>query len=303
MIARSNIYPYGSVVISMLFWGMSFVWTAILLRHYEPVTIITIRLLISTAVLMFWLRIFNGFQKIDRSDIKLFLISSLFNPFFYFLGENYGVKLTSPTVSAVMIATIPLFVPIAAYFALKEKLGWINIIGLLISFSGVLIIMLKNDLTFTFSGWGIFALFFAVISAVGYTIYLKKLTVKYNPIFIIGIQNLLGFIYFLPIFIPLEFKQFISIKPDAEMIVSMLALAIFCSSLAYVGFTIAMRDIGVSKANVFANLIPVFTGIFSYFVIGEELNTQKILGITIVIGGLFFSQLRKYSGPGPFNRY
>lgn len=287
----------------MLFWGMSFVWTALLLRHYEPITIIILRLFLSCIVLFLWLKIFGGFQKIKKSDYKLFLISALFNPFFYFLGENYGIKLTSPTISAVMIATIPLFVPIAAYFALKEKITWINIIGLIISFGGVIIILFKNDFHFEFSRLGILALFFAVISAVGYTIYLKKLTARYNPIFIIAIQNLLGFIYFLPIFIPLEFKTFISIKPNTEMIVSMLALAVFCSSLAYVGFTIAMRDIGVSRANVFANLIPVFTGIFSYFVIGEELNTQKIMGIILVVAGLFFSQIKKYSGPGPFGRY
>lgn len=287
----------------MLFWGMSFVWTAILLKHYEPITIIILRLFISTLVLLLWLKLFKKFQKIKKSDYKLFLISSLLNPFFYFIGENYGVKLTSPTVSAVMIAMIPLFVPILAYFSLKERLSWVNVAGLVVSFGGVLIILLRNDLSFEFSTLGILALLFAVISAVGYTIYLKKLTLTYNPIFIIAVQNMLGFLFFLPLFLTIELDQFLAVKPNTEMIVSLLALAVFCSSLAYVGFTIAMRDIGVSKANVFANLIPVFTGIFSYFVIGEELNSQKVLGIFIVVGGLFVSQIKKYTGPGPLNRY
>ncbi len=258
MTQKRNIYPYGSVVIAMLFWGMSFVWTAIVLDYYQPVSIIAVRLFISTLFLFFWLKIFRRFQKIERKDYKLFLISALFNPFFYFLGENYGVKLTSPTVSAVMIAMIPLFAPIVAYFTLKEKLSRLNILGLIISFVGVLIILLKNDLTLEFSGWGIFALFFAVISAVGYAIFLKKLSQSYNPIFIIGVQNLIGFIYFLPIFFILEFKQFITVVPSYEAIFSLIALAVFCSSLAFVAFTIATREIGVSKTNVFANLIPVF---------------------------------------------
>ena len=287
----------------MLFWGMSFVWTAILLRSYEPITIITLRLFISTLVLLAWLKIAGLFQKIKRADYKLFIVSSVLNPFFYFIGENYGVKLTSPTVSAVLIAMIPLFVPIAAWFSLKEKLSWLNILGLMVSFAGVLIILLKNDLSFEFSSTGILALLFAVLSAVGYTIFLKKLTVDYNPIFIIAVQNLLGFALFLPIFLTIELDEFLMVRPDSEMIFSLLALAIFCSSLAYVGFTIATRDIGVSKANVFANLIPVFTGIFSYFVIGEQIGIQKIAGIIIVVAGLFVSQLRRYSGPGPLNRY
>ena len=40
-------------------------------------------------------------------------------------------------------------------------------------------------------------------------------------------------------------------------------------------------------------LSPSLTGVFSYFIIGEELNNQKILGIVIVVAGLFFSQLKK----------
>lgn len=300
---RNKLYPYGSVIISMLFWGMSFVWTAILLDHYEPVTIIFLRLLISTTVLFLWLKLFKGFQKIRKSDYKLFALSALFNPFFYFLGENYGVKLTSPTVSAVLIAMIPLLTPIAAYYSLKEKLSWVNIVGLFISFAGVLVIILKNDLTFEFSPWGIAALMFAVISAIIYSIYLKRLTVHYNPIFIIGVQNLIGFVYFIPVFLILELDDFLMIRPTTEMLVSLFALAIFCSSLAYVGFTVAMRDIGVSKANVFANLIPVFTGIFSYFMIGELIDDQKIAGIVIVVAGLFFSQLKNRSNTTQLNQY
>jgi len=278
----------------MLFWGMSFVWTAIVLDYYQPVSVIFIRLFISTAFLLTWLKIFGRFQKIAKKDYKLFLISALFNPFFYFLGENYGVKLTSPTVSAAMIATIPLFAPVTAYFFLKEKLTWLNIAGLLISFIGVLIILLKKDFSFEFSQWGIIALLFAVMSAVGYVIFLKKLSVSYNPIFIIGLQNLIGLIYFIPVFFILEFNQFLTVIPNTKVIFSLLALAIFCSSLAFVAFTVATREIGVSKTNVFANLIPVFTGVFSYYLIGEELNDQKIIGIVIVVAGLFFSQWKKH---------
>lgn len=290
--SRSKFYPYGAAIISMLFWGMSFIWTAILLKHYEPVTIIFLRLFISTIVLFLWLKIFIGFQKIDRSDYKLFLISALFNPFFYFLGENYGVKLTSPTVSAVMIATIPLFTPIAAFIALKERLTKVNIFGLMVSFTGVLIIIFKDDFSLEFSGWGILALLFAIGSAIGYSIFLKKLSSKYNPIFIVGVQNFIGLIYFFPLFVLLGYDNFVATKPTVEIMASLFALAIFCSSLAFVGFTIAVREIGVNKTNVFANLIPVFTGIFSYFVIGEQIDDQKIIGISIVVTGLFLSQIK-----------
>jgi drug/metabolite transporter (DMT)-like permease len=300
---KSNLYPYGSAIISMLLWGMSFVWTAVALRYYEPVTIIFFRLVISTFFLFSLLKILGKLQKIHRSDYKLFIISALLNPFLYFLGENYGVKFTSPTISAVIIATIPLFAPIVAYFSLREKLTFVNIIGLLISFGGVLIMLISPNFSLGASGIGVFALFFAVIAAIGYAILLKKLTARYNPFLIIAVQNLIGMIFFLPVFLVLDFEQFITVQPNLELIGSIVALAVFCSSIAFVAFTIATREIGVSKTNIFANLIPVFTAVFSYFIIGETLNNQKIIGIALVVGGLFFSQFKKSMSFGYFNRY
>ena len=290
---NARLYPYIIAVISMLLWGMSFVWTAIVLEYYQPVTIIFLRLLISTLFLFSWVMIFQKRERIHRNDYKLFFISAFLNPFFYFLGENYGVKFTSPTISAVMIATIPLFASVVAYFKLKEKLSWINIVGICISFAGILIMLLNKNLQFDVSPVGIFALMVAVFSAVGYVIFLKILSARYSPFFIIAVQNLIGLVYFLPLFLIFDLNQFIHVKPTLSIIGSIIALAVLCSSFAYVAFTIATREIGVSKSNVFANLIPVFTGIFSFLVIGEELNLQKILGIVIVVGGLFFSQIKK----------
>ncbi|MCB0804673.1 MAG: DMT family transporter [Bacteroidales bacterium] len=300
--STNRFYTYGSAILSMLFWGMSFVWTAIALEDYQPVTIITLRLAISILILFAWLKLTGKLRRIKREHYKLFIISSLFNPFFYFLGENYGVMYTSPTISAVMIALIPLFVPIFAFFALREKLPALNILGLITSFAGVMVMLLNKQLSFETSPIGIGALMFAVLTAVGYAIYLKKLSGFYSPILIIAVQNLLGFLYFLPIFLIFDWHSFLSVSPDFKLISSIVALAVLCSSLAFIGFTIATRELGVGRTNVFANLIPVFTGIFSYIVIGETLDKQKIIGILIVVTGLFLSQLGKKT-LGPMNRF
>jgi drug/metabolite transporter (DMT)-like permease len=175
---------------------MSFVWTAIVLEAYPPVTVIFLRLLISCVFLFLFVYITGRIQRIRKEDFWLFLGSALFNPFFYFIGENYGVLLTSPTISAVIIATIPLFAPIAAFFYLRERLNILNISGLLISFSGILIMLLGPDLSIQTSPLGVLALMFAVFSAVAYSIFLKKLTARYSSVFIIAVQNLLGYSIF-----------------------------------------------------------------------------------------------------------
>ena len=98
------VYTYILVIFSMIFWGMSFVWSKIVLQYYDPITTVLLRLLISSAILFTGLRIFNRIQKLNRQDYKLFFLSALLNPFLYFLGENYGLQLTSPTISSIIIA-------------------------------------------------------------------------------------------------------------------------------------------------------------------------------------------------------
>jgi len=275
----------------MIFWGMSFVWSKIVLDYYEPITTVFIRLILSSILLFTGLLIFGKLKKIAKQDFRLFLVSALFNPFLYFLGENYGLKFSSPTVTAVIIATIPVFTPVVAFFIFSEKLSKLNIFGLLISFFGVLFMLVGDDYTLNVSGVGVAWLTLAVLSAVFYSVFLKKLAQKYDAFLIIAYQNLLGTIYFLPLFIIFDFQHFITVKPNGELISSLLLLALFASSLAFVFFTISSREIGISKTNLFTNLIPVFTAIFSFFILGELFEMRKVLGMFVVIAGVLMSQL------------
>jgi drug/metabolite transporter (DMT)-like permease len=58
-------------------------------------------------------------------------------------------------------------------------------------------------------------------------------------------------------------------------------------------YTYAVREIGVSKTSVFTNLIPIITALASYFLFNETLTLVKILGILIVIIGLYIAQNAK----------
>jgi len=279
----------------MVLWGMSFVWSTIVFRYYPPITTVFLRLVISFLLLFAGIFAFGKMEKIQKKDIMIFLVSAGLNPFLYFLGESYGLKMSSSTISAVVIATIPLFTPILAYYTLKERLTKLNVIGTIISFSGILLMIINRNLTLNASPLGIALLLFAVATAVSYSVFLKKLSLRYSAFTIIAVQNLIGAIYFFPFFLFLEWNIFVSVKPDFTVVSSLLALAVFCSSLAYVFFTIATREMGVNKTNVFSNLIPVFTGVFSYFILGELFTLQKILGMAVVIFGLYLSQIKKSS--------
>jgi len=286
---------YLFAVLSMLFWGLSFVWFTIVNKDYGPITIIFLRLIISSALMSFFLLLARLWQPIRKGDLKFFLLLSFSQPLCYFLGESFGLGMVSPTVASVIIATIPLFSPIAAYFTLRERVTWPVLIGIAFSFAGVLIMLINPDLSLNASPLGIMLLFFAVISAVAYSVIIRKISHEYHPVVVITYQNLIGAVYFLPLFLVFDFRQFLVIKPSSASIMALVQLSVFASTLAYIFYIIAIKGIGVIKANVFTNLIPVFTGIFALFVLNELFTASKIVGMLMVMFGVFCSQSKKVS--------
>ena len=277
----------------MMFWGFSFVWSKIVFKYYGPITTIFLRLVISSAILYIVVKLLKKKQKIDKSDYKSFMLLAFFQPFCYFIGESFGLNLVSTTVSAVVIATIPVFTPIIAHLFTKERLSILNYFGLIISFFGVLCMIINQDFTLDASPLGVLLLFFAVGSAIAYGITIKRLSEKYSSFTIITAQNALGALYFLPLFLIFDFRTFITIQPNFELISALLQLSVFASSLAYLLFIPVVRNLGLNKANIFANFIPIFTAVFSYFLIDEMFNFNKIIGMIIVIAGIFLSQINK----------
>jgi drug/metabolite transporter (DMT)-like permease len=278
---------------AMFFWGMSFVWTSILLKYFEPITIIFIRLILSATFLFLVMFLTGKFQRIERQDYRMFFLGALFNPFLYFIFENYGLKHSSSTISSVIIATIPVFAPVVGYFALKERLKWFNLLGILLSFSGILVMLSGPDFSMSANINGVILLFGAVASALLYSVVLKRLSGEYTPLTIIAWQNLIGIVLFLPFFLFFEARQALEVSLNREIIYSFLLLSILASSLSFVFFVKTIQVLGVTKANIFSNLIPVFTAIFSFFILDEQFTFLKIAGIVVVIAGVYVSELSR----------
>jgi drug/metabolite transporter (DMT)-like permease len=275
----------------MIFWSFSFIWFKVANETFHPITIIFIRLLFSVILLTIFLVATKNYMKIKKGDRKLFLMLALFEPFFYFLGESFGLTYVSATVCSVLISTIPVFAIIGAWLIFKERLKAINYAGIILSFIGVLVFILNSDGSISFNIKGLGLLTLAVLSAVGYNLTLTRLVGTYSPVYIVNVQNIIGATLFLPLFLILDFNHFISTPFTFNMFKPIIELSVFCSCGAFILFAYSVRNMGIAKATVFSNCIPVFTALFSFILIGERLTIQNIAGMTIVIAGLFMSQM------------
>jgi drug/metabolite transporter (DMT)-like permease len=290
---KKQVKTYGAVILAMIFWSFSFIWFKVANKTFHPITIVFIRLLFSVILMTIFLVVTRNYMKIKKGDWKLFLTLAVFEPFFYFLGESFGLTYVSATVCSVLISTIPVFATIGAWLIFKEKLKAINYAGIIISFIGVLVFILNIDGSISFDIKGLGLLLLAVFSAVGYNLTLSRLVGTYSPVYIVNVQNLIGAILFLPLFLIFDFKSFVSTPFTFNMFRPIIELSIFASCGAFILFAWSVRNMGITRANVFSNCIPIFTALFSFILMGDMLTFQNILGMAIVIAGLFMSEMHE----------
>ena len=285
---------YTSIILAMIFWSFSFIWTRVAIQSFQPMTLITLRLLIASILLLTVMKLSGKFQKLRRQDFKWFILLAFFEPFLYYVGETLGLTMVESTLAAVIISTIPLFAPVLAFIFLRERIGIATIIGILVSLGGVFFVIYEPSGGFKANIWGVALMFMAVFSAICYATVLRKIPTYYNNTSVIFYQSLLGLIFFVPTFFLTDFSTIQTLKVSSESLFALIMLAVFASVIAFVLFAGAVRKVGVTRTNVFVNLIPVFTAILSWLILDEILTLSKWIGIAIVVTGLFVSQWNSY---------
>jgi drug/metabolite transporter (DMT)-like permease len=280
-------------MLATLFWAFSFIWFKIANETYRPLTIIYSRLIISVVLLTLFLYFTGRFEKIRKKDWKFFLLMAFFEPFLYFIGESIGLTFVSSTTASVIIATIPIFAAVGGWIIYKERLKVINYAGIALSLAGVIIFVLDSSGALRLDPRGLALLFLAVVSASGYTLILKKLAGNYHPIYIVNVQNIIGAVLFLPVILIFELQHLSNFVFNSRSFIAIAELAVFGSCGAFILFGFAVRKLGVTRANVFSNLIPVFTAIFAFIILKDRFTIQNIIGMMIVITGLFLSQWKR----------
>ncbi len=275
----------------MLFWSFTFIWIKVALKSYSPTQIVFLRLVLANVLIYLTIVVSGHKEKPAKEDMLRFMAVAFFEPFCYFLGEANGMQYVSPTLGSLIISTIPVVAFVGAWLFLKEKVTVLLFIGLFISFTGVSVLAFEsNELWATLKG--VLLLFFAVLGGMFYAITVRKLTLKYETLTIVMWQSFWGMIYFLPIFLLFDLKNFVYMQHSGTGLMTIVALSVFGSVGAFMLYTGVIRTLGVIRSNLTTNLIPVLTALTAFLFLGDRPTLRAIIGIMLVIIGLVVSQLR-----------
>lgn len=289
----SKMLIYIASTFAITLWGMSYIWTDQLIALGIPVFyFVFVRILLAGVILFLFNTAYGRIKRIQKKDLPKFLLLAFFEPFIYFICETYGLKETgSPTLSAMIIATIPIFSIGAGIFFFKEKISMLNITGIMLSLVGIVMVaMSKGELGDNFI-WGVVLLLIAVLSEVGHASITKSLAGNYSSQIIVMYQFLIGSVYLLPLFILKGIGDFdINTYFTPEVWYPIVCLAVLCSSLAFSLWVSTIKNLGVAKSSIFSALIPVAAALIAWAIGHEYLNPRQWCGIAISTLGVILSQ-------------
>ena len=289
----SKILIYIASTFAITLWGMSYIWTDQLIAQNIPIFyFVFVRILMAGVVLFLFNTAYARIKRIQRQDLPKFLLLAFFEPFIYFICETYGLKLTgSPTLSAMVIATIPIFSIGAGIIFFREKINLVNIGGILLTLVGIVMVAMAHGTLGENFIWGVVLLLLAVISEVGHASITKSLSGNYSSQIIVMYQFLIGAVYLFPLFLWKGLDNFdMEIYFDGDVWYPIICLAILCSSLAFSLWVSTIKNLGVAKSSIFSALIPVAAAIIAWILGHEMLNQRQWIGIAISTVGVVLSQ-------------
>lgn len=303
-----RIIPYLSVVTAMLIWAGAGIAVKAALVVFTPLTLIVLRFTLAVILMLVIGLLFQsnkivGLQRIEKKDIPLFLLGGLFQPFLYFIFETYTYQsFSSPTIAEALLSTQPVMAPLFAFVLLREKVTRNNIIGILLSTIGMLMLLLlgngqsgEETIPLSRNGLGVILAILTVSMSVSYSVILRRIPSRYSPLSIVFyVQSISLVLFYIVWGVMGEAGTLLALgNGDWEIGKAFGAvgyLAIFASVTAFVLFCYTVRKIGVTRANIFNNVRPVFTAILMWLIFGEVLPVWKLVGIIVIIIGLFVSE-------------
>jgi drug/metabolite transporter (DMT)-like permease len=279
------------LVFVALAWAGSFVVVKAITVDVDPIFLGFLRFIVATPLMILVLLVQKKKLIWERKLIPWMAVLGLTGVTFLYIFQFMGISLTTAATAGVLINTNVLFIALLSVLFIHEKLTRKRIIGILLSFTGAIIVIWSRstDGTFIVSDIFIIGSILVVLSAFCWAIYSiigKKLLKDYDMVEITTTAFLWGTIFYLPV-IPYLSSSWTHISLLGWGAV--FYLAVICSVFGYLGWYYALKHIDASKAAVYLNLIPLFT-IFLALIFGEVPSPFFLVGAGLIIYGVYLTQ-------------
>lgn len=273
-------------------WGLNPVIVKIGTKSIPPLTFNTLRMLIASITCWIILLLSKSYKKVKKEDLKQILYLGFFGYFIYQVGFIVGIKNTTAGNVSLIVGMLPISVALINKIFKIEKITKKMIVGIILSFIGVILIILGSGSQLRISYKDIRGGIFLLIGqfALGYyTIFSRRLLGKYS-----NIQITASFISIATIlFLIINFKNIIEL-PWREVSINAWGSSFFSGAISMglgnVLWILCVKKVGSIRTSLYNNIAPVFTIVIGYILLGESFGLIKIAGATIIFLGMYITK-------------
>ena len=281
---EANTFDFSLLILLAIIWGSSFFNIKLATYSYEPITLALVRVIFASIPLLILCKIKDIYIEAFTKNWKPYALIGLCNIAIPFVLIAIGTAKINSYLAAILMSTTPLSGSILAHiFTKDEKLSFLKSLGVLIGFSGIILLFFDKVIINSEN------YLYALITILGSTFYCigglltLKLRNKKNEN-VTTSTTLWSVIFLLPF--SLIFETPWNSNPTMSATLSLLYLGIVATGLAWlIRFRILTVNGLVFQTQV-AYLIPIFGVLFGYFLMDEIITWRVLLSLVIILVGI-----------------
>ncbi len=274
---------------AVLIWSLNITVTRYVADYISPVSISFYRWLVAFLVLTpFMLSKVWRERQLVLAHWKQLAVLGAFGMVLY-QGLGYSAAhYTSATNMGIINAFIPVFTIFVSMFMLRDIPNRFAVIGSILSFAGLLYVMVQGNFSHLLQSDGYLGdamMVLAVFFYAFYGVFLKKWQLQIPLLISLYVQIIFALLYHLPFVLWLGLDGI-----HSQNLGSVLYAGIFPSLIAPLVWMLAVQHLGPNRTSIFMNLMPVFTALIAWVWLGESWTIYHSIGGAVILVGILLAQ-------------
>jgi drug/metabolite transporter (DMT)-like permease len=268
------------------FWGASYMFIKVANRAFEPASMILIRLVIASSLLLFVLAVQRGWRETVADMRRLgwegFALGVV-NGAIPFTLIAWGEKHIDSGVAAIANASMPIFVVLLAIrWKPSERVRGLRLVGFLVGLVGVGVLAGVHP---EGGWWGAAGTLAVVIASIAYAVgslWGQRLIAHTSGLTLAATSMIGGLV----VLLPLGLWQLPSSVPGWKESGSVVALAVIGTALAQIILYRVLRSDGAARVSLVTYLLPLTALLYGVTLLGEPLTWEELAGMALILGGV-----------------
>jgi len=267
--------------LTFLLWGSLYVVSKIALRSIPPVTLLAMRYLVSIPALYGLLRLRGALRPLAREDGGTIAAIGLVGYFASFCLQMLGINRLTGSISSLLGAMNPVFIPILASLFLKERFTLAKAGCVALSMAGVVLIVGVGG---TVDALGAALMLGSVFLWSTASIIIRRVSGKYDPMQV-AMMAMIVALPFTALWASTEWGTH-PIALSAESVLAVLYMGLMGTAAAHSLWNLSLSLMDASFCSMFYPMQPLVSAILGVLLLGERITANFVAGGLIICCGI-----------------